>query len=98
MKEHISSENIHSDVVVVDDDEVGIATINSSQQSVEQIEVIHEVWPKVTISVAFLSNEQKKEIKYNFPHKKRLEKLKWKWIHITVVATQQYQTAWWVVL
>ena len=41
LKEHISSEIIHS-AIVVDDDEVGIAIINFAKQSVEQIEFIHE--------------------------------------------------------
>ena len=41
LKEHISSEIIHS-AIVVDDDEVGIAIINSAKQSVKQIEFIHE--------------------------------------------------------
>ena len=40
VEEHVSSEKIYSDVVV--DDEARY-TINSSQQTVEQIEVIQEV-------------------------------------------------------
>ena len=40
VEEHVSSENIYSDVVV--DDEARY-TINSSQQTVEQIEVIQAV-------------------------------------------------------
>ena len=40
VEEHVSSENIYS-VVVVDDE--ARYTINSSQQTVEQIEVIREV-------------------------------------------------------
>ena len=42
LKEYVSSESTYSDIVVYDD-EVGRYTINTSEQTIEQIEVIKEV-------------------------------------------------------
>ena len=90
---------IHSDIVVNDEG----YTVNSSQQTVQQIEVIQEViLPEV--SKLNESMTQESEIQYSFPHKKNswkknkktdLSKSK---ITVFVVVAKQYHTDWWIML